>query len=96
VFAANEPFVLRLYFVIYPDLGGAKPEISLEILRNGQAVGRSQLAFNDENKNTAGENGALSGKSEQMHEFPYMTEIRDATFDAGQYEARVTVSFRVK
>jgi hypothetical protein len=91
VFTANEPFVLRLYFIIYPDLAGAKPEISLEILRNGQAVGRSSLAFNDEIKNTAGENGTLSGKSEQKHEFPYLTEIRDATFDAGQYEARVTI-----
>jgi hypothetical protein len=91
VFTADEPFVLRLYFIIYPDLGGAKPEISLEILRDGQTVGRSQLAFNDEIKNTAGENGTLSGKSEQKHEFPYMTEIRDATFSAGQYEARVTI-----
>lgn len=91
VFTANEPFVLRLYFVIYPDLQGAKPEISLEILRNGQTVGRSQLGFKDEIKNTAGENGTLSGKSEQKHEFPYLTEIRDASFDAGQYEARVTV-----
>lgn len=91
VFAANEPFTLRLYFVIYPDLRGAQPELSLEILRNGQAVGRSQLAFNDKIRNIAGENGTLSGKSEQKHEFPYLTEIRDATFDAGQYEARVTV-----
>jgi hypothetical protein len=91
VFVANEPFILRLYFVIYPELQGAKPEISLEILRNGQAVGRSQLAFNDEIKNAAGESGTMGVKSEQKHEFPYLTEIRDATFDAGQYEARVTV-----
>jgi hypothetical protein len=91
VFTADEPFSLRLYFIIYPDLRGAKPEMSLEILRNGQAVGRSQLAFNDEIRNTAGENGTLSGKSEQKHEFPYLAEIRDASFDAGQYEARVTI-----
>ena len=91
VFTANEPFELRLYFVIYPDIGGAKPEISLEILRNGQAVGRSQLAFNDVIKNTAGENGTLSGKTEQKHEFPYLADLRDATFDKGQYEARLTV-----
>jgi len=57
VFAADEPFVLRFYFVIYPELQGAKPDLSLEILRNGQTVGRSQLAFNDEIKNTAGDNG---------------------------------------
>jgi hypothetical protein len=91
VFTANEPFTLSLYFIIYPDLAGAKPELSLEILRNGQAVGRSQLAFNDEIKNMAGVNGTLGPKSEQKHEFPYLTEIREATFDAGQYEARVTI-----
>jgi len=33
----------------------------------------------------------MSGKSEQKHEFPHLTEIRDATFDTGQYEARVTI-----
>ncbi len=91
VFTAGESFTLRLYFVIYPDLRGAKPEMSLEIMRNGQAVGRSQLAFNDELKNTAAENGSLSGKGEQKHEFPYLAELRDASFDAGQYEARVTI-----
>jgi len=91
VFAANEPFELRLYFIIYPDLGGAKPEISLEILRNGQVAGKSGLAFNDKIRNTAGENGTLSGKSEQKHEFPYLADIRDASFEAGQYEARVTI-----
>src|ERR1019366_7661952 len=42
-------------------------------------------------KNTAAENGTLSGKGGQKHEFPYLTEIRDASFDAGQYEARVTI-----
>jgi hypothetical protein len=91
VFIADEAFSLRLYFIIYPDLRGAKPEMSLEILRNGQAVGRSQLAFNDEIRNTAAENGTMGGKGDQKHEFPYLAEIRDASFDAGQYEARVTI-----
>jgi hypothetical protein len=91
VFAANQPFELRLYFIIYPDIRGAKPEISLEILRNGQAVGRSQLAFNDEIRNTTTENGTMGSKGEQKHEFPYLSDMRDASFDAGQYEARVTI-----
>jgi hypothetical protein len=91
VFLANQPFELRLYFIIYPDIRGAKPEISLEILRNGQAVGRSQMAFNDEIRNTTTENGTMGSKGEQKHEFPYLTDMRDATFDAGQYEARLTI-----
>jgi hypothetical protein len=91
VFPANQPFELRLYFIIYPDIRGAKPEISLEILRDGKAVGRSQMAFNDEIRNTTTENGTMGSKGEQKHEFPYLTDMRDATFDAGQYEARVTI-----
>jgi hypothetical protein len=91
VFAADEPFDLQLYFIIYPDLRGAKPEISLEIMCNGQAVGRSQLAFNDEIRNTATENGPMSAKGDQKNEFPYLADLRDASFPAGQYEARVTI-----
>ena len=91
VFTANEPFELQLYFVIYPDIQGAIPEMSLEILRNGHVEGRSQLAFKDKIKETSVENGTLSGHGEQKHEFPYMADILDATFGAGQYEARVTI-----
>ncbi len=91
VFQAGREFDLQLYFVIYPDLRGAQPEISLEILRNGQAVGRSQLPFNDRIRNTTGEGQALDAKGEQKHEFPYLASILKASFDAGQYEARVTV-----
>ena len=91
VFIADQPFELRLYFVIYPDIRGATPEISLEILRNGHVEGRSQLAFNDKIRDTAFENSTLGGKSEQKHEFPYLADIRDASFGAGQYEARLTI-----
>lgn len=74
-----------------PIFRAAKSEISLEILRDGHVEGRSQPAFNDEIKNTAVENGTMSGKGEQKHEFPYMANIRDASFGAGQYEARLTI-----
>jgi hypothetical protein len=91
VFRANQPFDLQLYFIIYPDLRGGKPEMSLEILRNGQAVGRSQLPFRDEIRNTATEGGSLDSKGEQKHEFPYLATTSSAAFDAGAYEARVTI-----
>jgi hypothetical protein len=93
VFHANQSFDLQLYFIIYPDMRGAKPEISLEILRDGQAVGRSQLLFKDEIRNTAREGDTMDTKTkgEQKHEFPYLATILSTSFDAGAYEAQVTI-----
>jgi hypothetical protein len=90
-FRANQPIDLQIYFIIYPDFRGGKPEMSLEILRNGQAVGRSQLPFRDEIRNTATEGGTMDAKGEQKHEFPYLATTISAAFDAGAYEARVTI-----
>lgn len=96
VFPTGRPFDLELYFIMYPDLRGGQPQISVEILRDGQTVGRSQLAFNDSIRDTSRENqdvgagvGARTG--EQKGQFPYIAAIRDASFSPGQYEARVTV-----
>jgi hypothetical protein len=91
VFTAGEEFDLQLYLIIYPDIGGAQPEINLEIVRNGQTVGHSKLSFNDRIRNTSAEGGTLGPKGEQKHEFPYLATIMKASFDAGQYEARVIV-----
>jgi hypothetical protein len=93
VFHANQSFDLQLYFIIYPDMRGGKPEISLEILHNGQAVGRSQLPFKDEIRYTAREGGTMDSKTkgEQKHEFPYLATLLSTSFDAGAYEAQVTI-----
>ncbi len=96
VFPSGRPFDLELYFIMYPDLRGGQPQISIEILRDGQTVGRSQVAFNDSIRDTSRENqdvgpGAGAKNGEQKGSFPYIAAIRDASFSAGQYEARVTV-----
>ncbi|MFN7997751.1 MAG: hypothetical protein U0Q18_29295 [Bryobacteraceae bacterium] len=91
VFPADQDFDLQLFVIIYPDLLGAQPEASLEIVHNGQAVGRSQLQFNDKIRNTATEGGTMGSKGEQKHEFPFLATILKANFSAGDYEARITV-----
>jgi hypothetical protein len=95
-FPTGRPFDLELYFIMYPDLRGGQPQISVEILRDGQTVGRSQAAFSDSIRDTTKEghnvgSGASSAMGEQKGEFPYIAAIRDASFGPGQYEARVTV-----
>jgi hypothetical protein len=92
VFRANEPFNLQIYLVLYPDIQGAQPQMSLEILRNGKVVGRSALPFTDKLRNTATESSGMSSMvGEQKHEFPYLATLRGVQFSPGDYEARVTV-----
>jgi hypothetical protein len=90
VFKANEPFDLQLYVVLYPDLFGAQPELSLEILRNGKSVRRMPLPFNDQLRDdTKMGHGATGG--EQKHEFTYLATLKGATLSAGEFEARISV-----
>jgi hypothetical protein len=90
VFKANEPFDLHLYVVLYPDLFGAQPELSLEILRNGKSVRRMPLPFNDQIRDeTRMGHGATGG--EQKHEFTYLATLKGATLNAGEFEARISV-----
>jgi hypothetical protein len=91
VFPANQDFDLKIYFIIYPDLSGGKPDISIEIIHDGRALGRSNLPFQDEIYNTAADGGTMGPKGEQKHEFPFLATMPKASLDAGTYEARVTI-----
>lgn len=89
-FRAGELSTLQLYFVIYPDPMGAKPEISFEILHGGRVVGRTVLPFTDELRDTSREGiGAMKG--EQKRQFPYLATLKGVKLNAGEFEARVTV-----
>ena len=92
VFRADQPFTLQIYVVVYPDMYGAQPQMSLELLRQGRVVGRSALPFTDKIHNDAVEGGSMSSiVGEQKHEFPYLATLRDVQLSPGDYEARVTV-----
>ena len=91
VFQAERPFTLQFYVVVYPDIYGAQPQMSLEMLRNGKVVNRSTLPFTDKIRNDAVEGGSLSSVGEQKHEFPYLATLRNVQLSPGDYEARITV-----
>jgi hypothetical protein len=91
VFHANQPFTLQIYLIVYPDLYGPQPQMSLEILRHGHVVGRSALPFADKIRNEGGDGGSMGMASEQKHEFPYLATLRGVQLSPGDYEARVTV-----
>ena len=88
---AGNPFELRMYLVLYPDLRGGQPDLNLDILSGGQAVAHSQLRMGDKIRNNATEGSALDAKGDQREEFPYLADIPGITLDAGEYEARITV-----
>ena len=91
VFRASQPFTLQIYLIVYPDIYGAQPQMSLEILRHGHVVGRSALPFTDKIRNEAVEGGSMGMVGEQKHEFPYLATLRGVQLSPGDYEARVTV-----
>jgi hypothetical protein len=91
VFQANQAFTLQIYVVLYPDVYGAQPQMSLELLRHGRVVGRSELPFTDRLRSTALEGGSMSMVGEAKHEFPYLATLRGVQLSPGDYEARVTV-----
>jgi len=91
VFHANQPFTLQIYVVVYPDMYGAQPQMSLEILRHGRVVGRSALPFTDKIRNESVEGGSMGMVGAQKHEFPYLATLRGVQLSPGDYEARVTV-----
>ncbi|MGA2594054.1 MAG: hypothetical protein ABSH32_29475, partial [Bryobacteraceae bacterium] len=45
VFRSGQPIDLQLYFVLYPDINAAQPELSVEILREGKVVSRKTIPF---------------------------------------------------
>jgi hypothetical protein len=91
VFHADQPFTLQIYLIVYPDMYGAQPQMSLEILRHGRVVGRSALPFTDKIHNESVEGGSMGMVGEQKHEFPYLATLRGVQLSPGDYEARVTV-----
>jgi len=89
-FKAGKSFDLQVYFVIYPDLYGGQPDITVEVLRNGKSIGRMPLPFTDNIRDTSRE-GIGTMKGEQKNQFPYLAVLKNARFSGGEYEARITV-----
>ena len=90
VFQTGSPVDLNLYFILYPDINGPPPDISLELLSNGRVVGRAALPFTDSLRDTTRE-GIGASKGEQKRQFPYLATLRGAQLGPGEFEARLTI-----
>jgi hypothetical protein len=98
VFHGGQRINLELYLVLYPDIYGAPPQMSLGIARDGQVVVRMPLAFKGQilDPSRDGKASEVPGKAiaiygAQAREFPYLTDIKGSKLAAGNYDAIVTI-----
>jgi hypothetical protein len=101
VFRAGDPINLQLYLVLYPDIHGALPDMSMEILHDGRVVGRMPLQFKSGLAQTSleGKFGTMQGYGTagaaitggQAKEFPYLADLKGAKFSPGNYEAVISI-----
>jgi len=96
VFQSSEEPKFQLYLVIYPDLHGAQPQLSLELARGGHVVVRMPMQFKSSildwtregGSGAVGQNAMVGG---QAHAFPYLADIKSTKLSAGDYDAIVTI-----
>jgi hypothetical protein len=90
VFQAGQDFKLQLYFILYPDIHGAPPQMSLDLAREGHVVVRMQMQFSSKLIDPSREGyGPMIGS--QARSFPYLADVNGSKLAAGDYDAIVTI-----
>ena len=90
-FQGGQEISLELYLVLYPDIHGAPPQMSLEIAQEGQVVARMPLQFKSQILDPSREGKASAVYGAPEREFPYLTDIKGSKLTAGNYDATVTI-----
>ena len=107
VFPAGRKFGMQLFLVLYPDIDGAQPELSLQLITNGRTAAEGPLPFKNniherayEGK-TSPNNGAMGGAlgnggllnaaSQHAREFPYLADMQFTQLPEGDYKAVLTI-----
>jgi hypothetical protein len=82
-FPSGEDLDLQLYLVLYPDVHGAAPEMSLDLAHDGHAVAHMPMQFKSKPADAAPD-----GRSNAI---PYLANVKRAQLAAGNYEAVVNI-----
>jgi hypothetical protein len=91
VFPANTPFKVELYFILYPDVYGSQPQITLEILQEGKVVSQASMPFRSMLRNSAQDMRGSSMKGELQHGFDYIASMNVDKMSAADCQARLTI-----
>jgi hypothetical protein len=104
VFPAGRKFGMQLFFVLYPDINGAQPDMTLLLVSNGKTEAQGPLPFKHtlheralDGKNTP--NGSIAGgttaifntASQQTKEFPYLADMQFTQLPEGDYQAVIRI-----
>jgi hypothetical protein len=91
VFPAGRQFGMQMFFVIYPDIQGAPPDMKLELKRGDQVAAQGALPFKTKMRDTAVEGKIADMTPGHAHEFPYLADMKFSQLPAGDYEAVISI-----
>ncbi|HXN46067.1 MAG TPA: hypothetical protein VN893_05465 [Bryobacteraceae bacterium] len=107
VFPAGRKFGMQLFFVLYPDIDGGQPELTLQLITNGRTAAQGPLPFKNnlherafEGKTSPdsgsgggqlGIGGLRNAASQHAREFPYLADMQFSQLPEGDYTAVITI-----
>ena len=104
VFPAGRKFGMQMFFVLYPDIDGGQPDMTLQLVSNGKMAAQAPLPFKHalherafDGKNTP--NGSIAGgttaifntASQKVKEFPYLADMHFSQLPEGDYQAVIRI-----
>jgi hypothetical protein len=91
VFPVNTPFRVEMYFILYPDVYGPQPMITMEILQEGKVVAAASMPFKTQLRNNTQEGKGTSVVGELQHGFDYLAAMNVEKMSASRCQARLTI-----
>jgi len=97
VFPANKPFKVDAFMILYPDVYGPQPIITMEIIRDGNVVAAAQMPFTTKLRSDGmGGGGKGMGTDQGMigglqHNFDYVASMNVDKMSPCECQARITV-----
>jgi len=107
VFPAGRKFGMQMFLVLYPDIDGGQPDMTLQLVSNGKTEAQAPLPFKHsvherafEGK-TSPDNGTMGGQlgnggllnaaSQHAKEFPYLADMQFSQLPEGDYQAVIRI-----
>ncbi len=103
VFPAGRAFGMQMFFVLYPDQKAGQPQMTFELMRDGQVAAKGTLPFKHKLFDLAmdpggnakggsiGQSAGTAPMGAQAHEYPYLADLKLTQLPAGDYEAVITI-----
>jgi len=95
VFPANAPFKVDAFMILYPDVYGQQPIITMEIIREGKVFAAAQMPFTTKLRSDAmggkGVGGSQGMIGELQHGFDYVASMNVDKMSPCDCQAKITI-----